>query len=763
LAERRSRPATTARTTRADGTSRLPGAVFLVVALLALAPQTGAGQTTVPETAPPATTPAAEVPEAVRLELDAAQEKLARAVAEFEGPQQSRSIVQFDDVIARLEALAARQTLPPRGRDMLARAYEYRGRAYFVIGLQEKASENFRLLVLLKPDYEISREEVSPKIVDLFNSVKKALVGYIAVSSRPPGARVTLVSPAGRVDLGLTDFFPQEILAGEYTVEVAREGYRTETRSVSIAARDTQTVQVDLERVLASAFFITQPSDVEIWIDGELRATTSGTVAPDLQELVRSRGLDPARVSARTEVANLSLGSHTVEFRRKCYETVKTTLDTPRPEDYPIEPVVLQDSLASLTLTSDPPGARIFLNGEPRGVTPQEIDQICSGKVRVEVRHAAGKFIKDLVLGKDENLTLDCPIRPTLAFLGVDAATATAERYVPEAEEKIFENLLKLASVNVISASPEATQRALEQEGAKRADLRPDSGAPPDLVRRLGERLAAALDVQGFVLARLPEERLQRTAQLYVLAAGNTRAERMDVTFSESASYLSALERLDRRFDSRRPWSGLITVDTLLHQGVPVIRVVSGSPAAAAGLEPGDVVQAVDGKPVRSTADLLAAVKAKAKGERLALHVQGADGAVRAVEVTLDETAREIPLFDPALLYNKAMVDLRGVVQGYPGTEQAAYAWLNLGLCAMHFGDFAGAHDFLQKAKAALPDRPGLSQGTALYYLGVALDRLGYAPQARDAYRAAAAAAGATLIDNDGPAVASIAARRAEP
>jgi hypothetical protein len=311
LAERRSRPATATGTTRA---SRLLAITSLSLALLALAPERGVAQATAPGAAPPATSPAAEVPEAVRLELEAAQERLARAVAEFEGPQQSRSIVQFDDVIARLEALAARQMLPPRGRDMLAQAYEYRGRAYFVIGLQEKASENFRLLVLLKPDYEISREEVSPKIVDLFSSVKKALVGYIAVSSRPPGARVTLVSPAGRVDLGLTDFFPQEVLAGEYTVEVAREGYRTETRSVSIAARDTQTLQVDLERVLASAFFITQPSDVEIWIDGELRATTSGTLAPDLQELVRSRGLDPARVSARTEVANLSLGSHAVEF-----------------------------------------------------------------------------------------------------------------------------------------------------------------------------------------------------------------------------------------------------------------------------------------------------------------------------------------------------------------------------------------------------------------------------------------------------------------
>jgi tetratricopeptide (TPR) repeat protein len=120
-----------------------------------------------------------------------------------------------------------------------------------------------------------------------------------------------------------------------------------------------------------------------------------------------------------------------------------------------------------------------------------------------------------------------------------------------------------------------------------------------------------------------------------------------------------------------------------------------------------------------------------------------------------------VPLFDPQLIYNKTMMDLRSVAGGWPGTEAAAYASLNLALCAMHFSDFAGAHDFLQKAKAELPDRPGLSRGTALYYLGLALEKLGYRPQAAEAYRAAGEAKDATLIDNDGPAVGPLAARRA--
>ena len=147
----------------------------------------------------------------------------------------------------------------------------------------------------------------------------------------------------------------------------------------------------------------------------------------------------------------------------------------------------------------------------------------------------------------------------------------------------------------------------------------------------------------------------------------------------------------------------------------------------------------------------------------LQLRGAGAGGAPRTQELVIGETAREIPLVDPQLLYNKAMMDLRATVEGYPGAEQAAYARLNLAICAMHFSDYAGAHDYLQKAKNELPVRPGLSRGTALYYLGLTLAKLGYGPQALEAYRSASEAKEATLIDNDGPAVAPLAARRARP
>ncbi len=700
---------------------------------------------------------AAQAPsaEAAQRELQGVQELLARAVTEFDGPQQSRSIVLLDEIIARLDLLRVQGALPASGREILAQAYELRGRAYYTIGLQDKAAESFRSLVQFQPQYGLSPERVSPKIVDFFNSVKKALVGYLAVSSKPAGARVSL---SGEF-LSLTDFFPLDVVAGEYIVEIAREGYQTETRNLSIAPQATETLEVELRRTLASLFVVTEPAGVEIWVDGELEATTSGSLAPDQAEPARAAGLDPARASARTEIGNLSLGSHVVEFQRKCYEPVKQTLDLAEPRDYEPAPVKLTESVGSLRLTSDPPGGRIFLDGEAVGVTPKDLNQVCSGKHRVEVKHPSGRFIQDLVLAKDAALTLDCPIRPSLAFLGVVAESAGGERMLADAEERIVENLGRIGSLNFVPAPRETVDRILELEKLTRRGLIPGEGADVDLIRKVTEKLAAALEVQGFLIALLPEEKLQRTAVLHLLAAGNTASDRFLVTLGETASFLRFMDALDQKATMYRPWTGLITVDTLLHEGVPVLRVVPGSPAAKAGIQPGEVVVSADGKPVKQTAELLAVVGGKEAQDKVKLQLVGG-AAPRTVDLGLGQTPQEIPLNDPSLLYNKVMMDLRHQVEGYPGTEEAAFARLNLALSAMHFGDFAAAHEHLLKARTELPERPGISQGTALYYLGLALERLGYKKEAADAYRAAAAARDATLFNNDGPAVAGLAARR---
>lgn len=700
--------------------------------------------------------PAAQ--DADALTQQAAQETFLRALNMFNSDQQSRSIVLFDEVIAALESLRNRDALRDVGEELLARSYELRGRAYFNLGSEDEAEDSFVLLVRLQPQYLLNTDEVSPKVTRLFDSVKEALVAYLAVSSEPAGARVSLNGEF----LSLTDFFPQEVIAGEYIVEVEREGFATERRTLTLASGATESLNVPLTRIAASFFFITEPPDVEIWVDGEHRVTTGGALSPDLYDPARAAGLDPTRASQSTEVGNLSLGSHEVEFRRRCYETARAFIDAAEATDYQAPPRRLEPSLGSLQLTSEPPGAQIFIDGEPMGFTPKTLDGVCSGEHRLEVKHVSGKYLQDIVLDKNETLSLDCPIRPSLAFLGVVPNGSSGERMAEEVREALVENLSdRIRSLNFLPASEAVVRRVLGAEGLRLADLLPGAETEADVIRRIGDKLAEALEVQGFLVASLPDERLIRTAQLHLLAAGNAVADTQEVIFGEAPSYLAFLSALDRKAAVYSPWTGLITVDTRLHQGLPVLRVVPDSPAAKLDLRPGDVLMAVDGQPVGRTFDFRRLVDATPAGESLSLSLGGPEGE-HSVDLVPDEAPQEVPLREPSLLYNKVMMDLRQQVRGYPGTEAAAYARLNLAIAAMHFDDFAAAHEHLTEAAAELPDRPGISRGTAYYYLGLSLERLGYEQEALDAYRSAAGYEQATLFANDGPAVAPLAARRAE-
>jgi tetratricopeptide (TPR) repeat protein len=595
-------------------------------------------------------------------------------------------------------------------------------------------------------------------VTRLFDEVKQGLVAYLAVSSEPAGARVSLNGQF----LSLTDFFPLEVIGGEYVVEVEREGYATERRTLTLAAGATESFSVSLNRIAASFFFTTEPPEVEIWVDGEHRATTGGSLSPDLHPAARAGGLDPTRASASTEVANLSLGSHEVEFRRRCYETARAFIEAPEAIDYQAAPRRLEPSLGSLELTSEPPGAQIFIDGEPMGFTPKTLDGVCSGAHRLEVKHASGKFLQDIVLDRNETLSLDCPIRPSLAFLGVVPKGASGERVAGEVREALLRNLSdRIRSLNFLAASEAVVNRVLGSEGLRLADLVPGAATEADVIRRVGDKLAQALEVQGFLIASLPDERLIRTAELHLLAAGNAVADAQQVVFSEAPSYLSFLSALDRQATVYSPWTGLITIDTLLHQGLPVLRVVPDSPAARVDVRPDDVLFAVDGQPVGRTFDFRRLVDGTPAGKSLSLSLGGPNGE-HTVTLTPEAAPQEVPLRDPSLLYNKVMMDLRQQVEGYPGTEAAAYARLNLAIAAMHFEDFGAAHEHLTQAASELPDRPGISRGTAFYYLGLSLERLGYEQEALDAYRGAAGYPEATLFANDGPLVAPLAARRAE-
>ncbi|MEZ5410111.1 MAG: trypsin-like peptidase domain-containing protein [Acidimicrobiales bacterium] len=71
-------------------------------------------------------------------------------------------------------------------------------------------------------------------------------------------------------------------------------------------------------------------------------------------------------------------------------------------------------------------------------------------------------------------------------------------------------------------------------------------------------------------------------------------------------------------------------------EGALIVEVVSGGPAAAAGIRPGDVVVGVGEAGVRSVGDFLAALRSAAPGDTVAMRIVR-DGGEQSVDVTLDD------------------------------------------------------------------------------------------------------------------------------
>jgi S1-C subfamily serine protease len=69
--------------------------------------------------------------------------------------------------------------------------------------------------------------------------------------------------------------------------------------------------------------------------------------------------------------------------------------------------------------------------------------------------------------------------------------------------------------------------------------------------------------------------------------------------------------------------------------GVYVSGTVPGGPAAKAGLKNGDIIVAINGRPVNASADLLDALSSLRPGQKATLQVVDAGGHTRTVTVTL--------------------------------------------------------------------------------------------------------------------------------
>jgi tetratricopeptide (TPR) repeat protein len=673
----------------------------------------------------------------------------------FDDPQrQSQSIEFLSRIIDEIED--RRRTggeASPALVDLQHRALELRARAFFDAGQLQGAGDDFRHLLLDNPRYALNPESLSPKIIDFFEDQKKQLIGYIAVTTDPAGARVSVNGNF----IGITNFFPVEVHTGIARIEITLEGFQSHVdENLRIEPGEITTVDLVLTRTSARVPIITDPPGVEVLVDGEVVGTTSGTLPPDLRSFMPA-DLDPTRLSAPFDLAALPLGQHEIELRLECYETVRFPFKAEEPRDYTAQIWKLNESVGRVSVSSIPTDARVYLDGELRGETPLELNRVCSGDHRLEVKHATGKYVEDITVRADESLSFECPIRPTLAVLGLVAGDGVPGRDLEDIRAKLVAELRSLQVMNVVFPDRGAVDALIGSSGLR--SLVPalaGEAATAERVRETSEKLGKGLEVEALLVGYVPQQRLTKDVVLHFLAVGSTAPDRYTLNYLDRGALPAFLEKLSTPTKLYGSWIGLTSVDTRLTEGPIVLGVEADAPAALAGVKVGDVVRSASGAAVAKALDLLQAVRAKEPGNALEL-VVARGGATETISVMVGTSPLEIPLNEDGFLYNKAIVDLRHRMVVEP--EMAGLAGLNVALCHMQLGDYETAlKEYLPRV--SLPEGSGISQGTAAYYTALAYMRLGERAEAARLFQQALAYEGATLFSNDGPRVAPLAKRR---
>ncbi len=600
--------------------------------------------------------------------------------------------------------------LPEIENELFLRALEYRARAHVTRESPEQASDDLRLLILADPTWRLDASGLSPRVLDLFEEQRSELLAYLTVLTEPAGVTVFVEDQP----VGATPLTGRPVFAGLLTIRLERPGFTvyTEPRR-EVLAGEMIAIEHEMERSRPVLSVITSPAGVTVRVGGRVAGVTGGSLPEDLRPLVPPR-FARDEFSAPLQLGNLETGANEITLEAPCRTPSRFTFHADEARDYLPRFVRLRPSTGGLRIESEPSGATVVLDGEERGVTPLSFSAMCSGEHEVEIRHPAGRCARSVTVSRGSRTAVSCEVLPVLSM-------------TPSGPES--------------SAADGAVRRVL---GARDDYFVVDGGDAPG--------------VQARVRVRLPEPGAG-PAQVEFLAAGSGTpdAAPFDRFAPESAG--SAAERLLAPPTRRRSWTGMTAValtNSGAENGSRGLRVTSvhpAGPAVLAGVEPGDELREVEGRLLSDELGLAELIAGESPDTTIDLVVRR-EGNERQLRLVLSET----PVL-PSLSAGKCNRRLVELEADFARGRSDATRQLEAGICWILLGDPERALvRYLAGVRAG--EGAGIGEGTVLYYRALALDALGERARAAQAFEAAAAVPGATLVTHDGPLLAPLASRR---
>jgi hypothetical protein len=629
-------------------------------------------------------------------------------------------------------------------RGLLAPAFELRARVRFDLDKTAEAEADFEALLKAFPAHVLSAD-ARTKHKELFESVKTKLVGSVIVRVTPPDAIVTIDGRRGVAGQNAVAF-------GSRRISVSRDAYTTEERTVEITQGTTDTLTFELERTFAVLRLLVAPEGAEVVVNGTVRGIAT---TPPPPETVESDSVGLRLV----EISNLTRGTYNIIVRKPCYIASSGSLPVDRMADLRLPPIQLKPAVATLSVTSPTPGAAVFLDGAQRGQTPLQINDLCEGPHDVELRAPEGTYSERVIATAGATLSVAGEPKPSIAVVsvtGVPAALRVGADLRQQVSDQLRPNALRLFVPPADTWTKVRTDErltdswlAFDQEQRPIGDA---SAFTPAARLELSRSLTTALRAQAVASIAALDGNPSELA-LSILAAGSARPDVLRLSTTEPRSTARAADALNARFELFRPNLGMLLIDAADVTGAVVARVEPGGPAAAAGIEAGDIVTAIGGQPLPGTGGV---ARLLASNARVALAVTNRAGQSRTVNVAPRREPRAASVEDKTFPFNLLLLDLRARLGGLTGLD-ATIARLNIGIALISLGNWRDARTQLESV--SLPNGPGVSFGTVQYLLGLCDEKLNRFPEARAEWQAAARETTA-LLTEDGPSISELAAEK---
>ena len=663
---------------------------------------------------------------------------------------QPDSIPMFSRLISVLQR---RVTADPTAADLdlLVRSLTFRARAQFNNGAEQAAADDIRALLNADPNTEVDRILISPRFLDVFDSIYDQIIGFIEFGVSP--ADIELRVDGVLLEAGVIS---RSLVAGTHALVLERPGYQAIQEEIEVAAGDSVFVDHQLIRMSAVVRILTRPGGARVSVDGSAMGFTGGTAPADFVPTGDAAIYPRSEFSAELVVDNLQPGAHVVEVALDGYRPMRYDLGVSDLADYQTA-IVLAPTAGIVVLEGLPADAAVTVDGVPE--TPQFSGAggsprltLPPGEHVIEVSQGTGGvFAGEVTLADQQTEVLQVVLRPGLVLLGVLGGDARGARNLSAA---LADRLAAFDDCALLDRT--YATGVVESVGVTTDTLRGAADAPIDTIDWAAVQAAVDRETPGsvYMLGVLDDDLVATYADLWIWpsAPGPPQPDRVRVNLASAADIASLGSAFVASTLLQGPWFGALLVD--LDDAALVAAVTAGSPAEAAGLHVGDRVVSVGGDLVDGAASANAVIEASAPGTALAVQVQRG-GATEIAEVTLGTTPMVISPSDPDLVYSVISASLAAEAAGGTATSEDWVVKLNQAAVLLHASAWEDAVRTLRSVEGA-PRGPGVGDATVQYWLGIALTALGpsYHERAIQAFRDAAADPEARLFSNDGPWIA---------